>query len=52
MQAHLFSNDTKGNIVPLDLQMLFFSWNKTISLLIHPPLFSLEELRGLEHEIK
>lgn len=51
VQAHLFSNDTKGNNVPLDLHMLFFSWNETISLLIHPPLFCIEEQIELKHEI-
>lgn len=51
-QGHPFSNDTKGDIVPPDLHMLFFPWSETISLLSHTPLFSLEELRGLEHRIK
>jgi len=51
-QGHLFSYDTKGNAVPPDLPMLFFPWSETMSLLIHPPLFTLEELRGLEKQIK
>lgn len=49
VEGHVFSNDKKGNVVPPNLHMLlFFPWSENISLLIHPPLFSLEKLRGLE----